>query len=51
MGADIDQRTAALGLFVKKYAPGRNRTAADGLRFGIINLSKLVVLAYGMQIR
>ncbi|MNW04822.1 hypothetical protein D3C71_2009720 [compost metagenome] len=51
MGADIDQRTSALRFFIEKHAPGRNRTAADGLRFGIINLSKLVVLAYGMQIR
>ncbi|MNC32609.1 hypothetical protein D3C75_809710 [compost metagenome] len=50
MGADIDQRPAALRFLIQEHAPGWHRAAADGLGFGIIDFSKPIILAYGVQV-
>ena len=50
MGADVDQRTAALLVFIQEHTPGRNGAAADGMCFGIIDLAQLAGLTGLLQI-
>ena len=49
MGSDIDQGTAALQVFVREYAPGRNAAAANGMSLSVVDLAEVSVVAHGLQ--
>jgi len=42
--ADIDQRTAALLLFVDEHTPGRNCSATDSDSLGIVDFAEVVLI-------
>ena len=44
MRADIDQRTAALLLFVDEHTPGRNCSATDSDSLGIVDFAEVVLI-------
>ena len=50
MGADIDERTAALLILVEEYAPGGHGAAADGQRAGIVDFTQITVVNGGLQV-
>src|SRR5699024_6443760 len=50
MGSDIDQRTSALLCFVHEYAPGRNASSADRVRFSIIDITQFSRLTCCMEV-
>ena len=50
MRADVDQRTAALCVFVEENAPGGNRSAADGGSLGVVDIAEGAVLNLLLQI-
>ena len=50
MSTDIDQRTAALLFFIKKYPPGRHRSPSERMRLCKIDVSHLSVFAHFFQV-
>ena len=51
MGADVDQRTAALVFFIQEHAPGGHAAATDSLRAGIIDLAQIAGFHALLQIQ
>ena len=45
MGSDVDQRTAALLVFVEEYAPGRNGAATDSGCLCVVDVAERAGLA------
>ena len=51
MCADIDKRTAALLIFVKEYAPGRNGSSADCESSCVIDFTEVTVFTALLEIK
>ena len=50
MCSDVDKRTAALFIFIKKYSPCRNTSSSDCMCFCIVDISQITFLACRMKV-
>ena len=51
VGADVDQRAAALFVLIEEDAPGGNGTTTDGMRLGVVDFAQFAVLAQLLEVQ